>query len=54
MGVSLSNDHVGIYLPIDWTIGTHKRGVIVYVYAYNNNNEELKALENGSLGYYYN
>ncbi|KAH7413633.1 hypothetical protein DE146DRAFT_749836 [Phaeosphaeria sp. MPI-PUGE-AT-0046c] len=31
----------------------HKRGVIVYVYPYGDNEDELKALENGDLGPYY-
>lgn len=34
--------------------GTDKRGVIVYVYPYSNNEQELAALENGDLGFYYN
>ncbi|KAH7071411.1 hypothetical protein BKA63DRAFT_72403 [Paraphoma chrysanthemicola] len=33
---------------------THKRGVIVKVYAYNNNDLELEDLEEGRLGKYYN
>jgi hypothetical protein len=34
--------------------GYDKRGVIVYVYAIGNNEKELRALENGDLGNYYN
>jgi hypothetical protein len=34
--------------------GIDKRGVIVYVYALDNNEEELRALEDGDLGNYYN
>jgi hypothetical protein len=33
--------------------GTHKRGVIVYVYSVNGNKDELKAYEDGDLGKYY-
>jgi hypothetical protein len=44
---------------LDWvlvakqSIGIDKRGVIVYIYAYNNNGAELRALEDGGLGNYY-
>lgn len=34
--------------------GTDKRGVIVDVYSYNDNDEELAQLEDGDLGFYYN
>ncbi|KAF1918776.1 hypothetical protein BDU57DRAFT_120274 [Ampelomyces quisqualis] len=33
---------------------TDKRGVIVYVYSYNDNDGELAELEDGDLGFYYN
>jgi hypothetical protein len=33
--------------------GTDKRGVIVYVYSVNGNEEELLAYENGQLGKYF-
>lgn len=34
-------------------LGVDKRGVIVYIYPYNNNIAELAALENGDFGTYY-
>jgi hypothetical protein len=36
------------------SIGIHKRGVIVKVYAYANNDEELRDFEDGAYGKYYN
>jgi hypothetical protein len=34
--------------------GIHKRGVIVYVYACQDNEDELEQYEDGALGNYYN
>lgn len=34
-------------------LGIHQRGVIVYVYAYNDNHQQLNELEYGRLGMYY-
>jgi hypothetical protein len=38
---------------VDAGAGEEKRGVVVYVYAVNGNDEHLAALENGSFGKYY-
>jgi hypothetical protein len=35
-------------------IGVDKRGLIVYVYAYNGNKDELEGYEDGSYGNYFN
>jgi hypothetical protein len=39
---------------VNASLGSNKRGVIVYVYAVNGNDDELEAYENGNFGNYYN
>jgi hypothetical protein len=54
MGVRCIPSYLARLWVAEQTIGVDKRGVIVYVYAFNNNDAELKALEEGILGNYYN